>query len=651
MSELLAAFTESSTGRPRLGTACFDGVEFSGVAQFEQVTFDGDASFGGAEFDGDARFDGVKVNGVVRFEFGKFGSNALFDRASFGGDAWLAGVHFGGDASFRGTEFGGDVRFGGAKVNGIAQFEWARFTGNASFEQADFSGVAKFNGVKFGGDALFERAGFSGAASFEEVEFGDYTEFKVAAFSRGASFWRSQFGIVSFKRADLSSGASFEQSEFGGNAWFERATFGVVRFGWATFGHDARFDGATFNGDAWFDEATFNRDTEFSGAMFHRNVRFIETRFEGTKQLGPLLADGTVFLHGAVFGEPVTLEIVARAVNCARTQWASKAALRLRYAELDLSDAVMEYPMTVTTYPKLFSLPEGKSLSEGGLASLYPGVSVTSVSGVDTAQLALHDINLSGCRFAGAVHLDQLWVDGWCTFATTPTRRYLRFPWRWSARRTLIEEHHWRVHIGRRSTWIHGWRASSGDSPQLKPAAIAALYRQLRKSLEDGKNEPGAADFYYGECEMRRHDTVDTPWGERRLLTAYWALSGYGLRALRALAWLAAAMTITVLALMVWGLPTDEPKPETIGRQVEAGQKITLVTDTPDPVNPTGPLTERLSTERFEKALRVVINSVVFRSSGQDMTTAGTYTEMASRIGEPVLLGFAVLAVRNRVKR
>ncbi|WP_308407820.1 hypothetical protein [Streptomyces somaliensis] len=35
---------------------------------------------------------------------------------------------------------------------------------------------------------------------------------------------------------------------------------------------------------------------------------------------------------------------------------------------------------------------------------------------------------------------------------------------------------------------------------------MAALYRQLRKSLEDGKNEPDAADFYYGECEMRRHD-------------------------------------------------------------------------------------------------------------------------------------------------
>lgn len=58
-----------------------------------------------------------------------------------------------------------------------------------------------------------------------------------------------------------------------------------------------------------------------------------------------------------------------------------------------------------------------------------------------------------------------------------------------------------------------------------------------------------------------------------------------------------------------------------------------------------------MTTERFEKSLRVVINSVVFRSSGQNLTTAGTYSEMASRLMEPVLLGFAVLAIRNRVKR
>ncbi|MFF5307675.1 pentapeptide repeat-containing protein, partial [Streptomyces sp. NPDC013161] len=54
---------------------------------------------------------------------------------------------------------------------------------------------------------------------------------------------------------------------------------------------------------------------------------------------------------------------------------------------------------------------------------------------------------------------------------------------------------------------------------------------------------------------------------------------------------------------------------------------------------------------RFEKGLNVTLNSVVFRSSGQDLTTVGTYIEMTSRLLEPALLALAVLAIRGRIKR
>ncbi|MDO0935216.1 hypothetical protein QQY66_27410 [Streptomyces sp. DG2A-72] len=50
---------------------------------------------------------------------------------------------------------------------------------------------------------------------------------------------------------------------------------------------------------------------------------------------------------------------------------------------------------------------------------------------------------------------------------------------------------------------------------------------------------------------------------------------------------------------------------------------------------------------RAEKATRIAVNSVVFRSSGQNLTTAGTYIEMTSRLLEPILLALGVLATHQ----
>ncbi|MGW4101790.1 hypothetical protein [Streptomyces sp. NPDC004976] len=170
----------------------------------------------------------------------------------------------------------------------------------------------------------------------------------------------------------------------------------------------------------------------------------------------------------------------------------------------------------------------------------------------------------------------------------------------------------------------------------------------MRKSYEDGKNEPGAADFYYGEMEMRRHDRSGSTRAERGLLHGYWLLSGYGLRALRALGWLAAAMLVTIVLLMGLGLPQDDPKQKATGTVPPGGGKVSFEIKKGDPQNPTG---DRWTGKRFEKALNITLNSVVFRSSGQDLTTASTYIEMTSRVVEPALLALAVLAVRGRIKR
>jgi uncharacterized protein YjbI with pentapeptide repeats len=442
----------------------------------------------------------------------------------------------------------------------------------------------------------------------------------------------------------------FESAIFEDCALFDSATFeDDAGFLMAIFKDIARFISATFQGDALFMDATFKGNTWFNSATFKGDALFESTTFVAADQLGPLACAGRVVLSGAAFGGPVTLSFAARRLECRRTRWSSTAEIRLRYATVDFAHAVFEYPLTIAAEPDPFVLTNGRQLAEDPFPILPiprdPRVRVASLRGVDAAHLVLSDLDLSGCLFAGTVHLDQLRLEGACTFDTAPPAVWSRWPpVRFTERRVLAEEHHWRAS---QPGAVQGWNVAVLGAGRAGPLQLAPVYRALRKAFEDGKHEPGAADFYYGEMEMRRH-ADDIPRSERKLLTAYWALSGYGLRASRALAWLGAAMLLTIVLLMAFGLAQDTPKQTATGTVPAGGGKVTFEIDKDDPQNPTG---NRFTGKRFENALNVTLNSVVFRSSGQDLTTAGTYIEMTSRLTEPVLLGLAVLAIRNRVKR
>ncbi|KJY24045.1 hypothetical protein [Streptomyces katrae] len=114
--------------------------------------------------------------------------------------------------------------------------------------------------------------------------------------------------------------------------------------------------------------------------------------------------------------------------------------------------------------------------------------------------------------------------------------------------------------------------------------------------------------------------------------------------------WLLTAMAATIVLMMGLGLPDSSQRQDTTGTGRTGSGQVTLTVDEQDP-RLALPIHDRFTAERFNKALQVELNSVVFRSSSQDLTTWGTYTEMASRFTEPVLLTLAVLAVRSRIKR
>ncbi|MGW1472000.1 pentapeptide repeat-containing protein [Streptomyces olivaceus] len=543
------------------------------------------------------------------------------------GTAGFESATFEGTAGFEVATFEGIAGFGSVTFQTIADFRAVTFQTTADFQAVTFQGTARFGSATFRGYALFGRATFEGIAEFGWATFRGTAEFEVATFQIHA-----EFGSATFKGT-----ARFGSATFRGYALFGRATFeGIAGFGWATFQSIAEFGSATFQGAAEFGSVTFEGDARFGSATF-----------EEADSVGPLACAGRVVLSGAKFGGPVTLSFTARRLECRRTRWSSTAEIRLRHATVDFAHAVFEYPLTIAAELEPFVLADGRQLSEDPFASTSDsGVRVASLRGVDAAHLVLADLDLSRCLFAGTVHLDQLRLEGACTFDAAPAARIWRRwrPVRFTERRVLAEEHHWRA--GRPGA-VRGWNTAVLGAGRTGPLQLAPVYRALRKAFEDGKHEPGAADFYYGEMEMRRL-ADDIPRSERGLLTVYWALSGYGLRASRALAWLGAAMLLTIVLLMAVGLAQDTPKQTATGSVPAGGGKVTFEIDRDDPQSPTG---DRFTGKRFEKALNVTLNSVVFRSSGQDLTTAGTYIEMTSRLTEPVLLGLAVFAVRNRVKR
>ncbi|QPP07551.1 pentapeptide repeat-containing protein [Streptomyces bathyalis] len=627
------------------GRADFPGVIFGETTVFIEVIFDSFVAFG-ATFGGWVSFEQAIF--LVRADFSgvTFGDYAWFERASFGENSPAATPGFNEYINFSRSAFGNNAWFLGATFHERAQFARASFNDFTWFAQAIFHGEAVFERATLGDGSIFTGATFNQSAEFRGATFGKSTTFTEVTFEDGEFASATFGGSVNLSRTTFRESASFSKVTFQGNADFAAATFGAnTTFTGANFQENVQFEGTTFCSNTNFDEVSLHGAFNVTKALFQGDVSFREAQLGRASNFGPLVCSSSANLSGMEFEGPVTIEVAARRVEFRGTRWAATGAIWVRYAEVDLTDAFFEYPLSVTSRRSAFKSKLGEEIDESSLTGGWKA-SVKSIQGVDAAHLILNDLDLTSCLFSGAVHLDQLRLEGEYTLRPTPPRWHRRgaFPMRWSRRYTLAEEQHWRT----AEDWA-GWQAPAPSGYEvLTPAALAPLYRQLRKSLEDGKDEPGAADFYYGEMEMRRNN-VQRPRSERLLLHLYWALSGYGLRATRALTWLTLAMGATLVALMGWGLPKHEPKPTITGEVTHS--RARLISETPDPMNSNEPLLQRFTTNRFEKSLRVVINSVVFRSSGQNLTTIGTYVEMTSRFAVPTLLGLSALAIRSRVKR
>lgn len=531
------------------------------------------------------------------------------------------------EASFHHCKFTGNaIRMTGAFRSHIS-FAASEFEGMAVFDDVEFLGGVDFTAAHFRDSAMFDQVKFHESALFDGVEFSDWANFENATFTKDAFFQDTHFKKANFDGVQFLDWALFGGAKFSTEASFHRATFQNA----------AIFKGATFNDVVEFNESEFPSTADFRDVKASTDAIFDGARFVEISRFGPIYCEQLLDLSNTHFEHPVLLIVDASRVRMRHTLFGAHASVQVARASIDLTHAVLNQPVDVIGAPSTIDFRTGSITS---IASL------TSLRGVDCAMLTVASLSLTDCTFSGAIHLDQLRLEGRWYFNRSPRRFSMMPPFRHTSRQVIEEERRRRAFSGR-STSHRIWGDGPIDRVVPQYDALAMIYRQLRKSREDAKDEPGAADFYYGEMEMRR---LSRKWStsERWLLQLYWLLSGYGLRASRALGWLILAMLTTILLMMAFGLPQESPKQEAVGIVPSSGGKVTFEIDKTDPKNPSS---ERFTSERFEKSLKVTLNSVVFRSSGQDLTTTGDYIEMASRFSEPILLGLAVLAVRGRVKR
>jgi uncharacterized protein YjbI with pentapeptide repeats len=565
------------------------------------------------------------------------------------------------DAQFEGTRFDGHADFAGAVFRGEANFEGAVFCGDVSFAEVLFAGAARFADSRFAGDASFEEAEFLGDARFTASEFARDARFDDVRFRGEARFAEAKFaGEVHFTAGRVDGELVLEDAAFEDDAHFDRVVLTKVNARHAAFAKDVWFDDATVTGRAHFAGARFREGAWFAGVVCGELASFYRAAFENARDIGPLLVLGELSFEEADFSLPVRIEAAARRATWQAARFRTGGDLSLRWAEVNLERADFGGPSVVSALPpgpgeRALGLEEplsdagwvchGKDKPAGGYSPR-----LISLRSAKLADLALSEVDLRACSFNRAQGLDSLRLER-VRFAESPSARSYRRPWRWTRRQTLAEEHRWRHEQG---AW--GWNGPETQAPQWvghvdPPSAeeLAGLYRALRAGREGIKDEPGAADFYYGEMEMRRQKepgtgfgTRPTPSVERWLINLYWLVSGYALRSSRVLVALALVIALFAAAFGLFGF-----KAEGLQTRVErVTAEGTLVYDDV-PASTDSLVSDALDALIFSAGT----STAVLAAPSRPLTRAGQSLRVLLRVVGPILVGLALLSFRGRVKR
>ncbi len=654
LAQILSSAPRTDDGRPCFDSSTWRGTTFPDEASFDKAAFGADTSFEGATFGKLVDFAGTTFGPRLDFRNATFGSSARFREATIGDNAdfrWATferdadfhGATFGTHACLKAIDFGYSANFSEASFGSRLELE-SRFESNADFRGAKFGDnnsvrssfkyMAHFDQASFGSDCNMRYSHFDGQSDFTRATFGDRFHFGDATLGPDLTFVGARFGeSVQFTKTTFDRGADFTDSRFEDGADFRDTTFAAqpvfirTRFGGgasfksAGFGPDSAFHGAAlgaecdfgacvFDVGSSFQNAHFGERAEFGGAEFRGDAVFDGSVFGSGASFGPLVVHGCLKVNRSRFDEVARFDVAATWVDASSARFHSGGILRVRWAQVDLSGAVFTQRTTLS----MLSAPiEAEHLDFDPSPASDPTPRVVSLRGADVGFLTVSQVDMAICRFLGAHNLEGLRLEGAPQLAHAPT---------WlgqQGRLAIAEEHQWRAECRTR-----GW---SDVVPIAPPATfdlslvplvrLASIYRSLRKGREDIKDAPGAADFYYGEMEMRRLSLSSL--ADRLVLFAYWLLSGYGLRTSRALVWF--GIVVLIFSLAFWLIGLSKFPGWTIN-----GWLLGLQTS-------------------------VLSASSLLRPAPEGLSAVGQVLDAILRVAGTGLLGLAVFSLRGRIRR
>jgi hypothetical protein len=508
------------------------------------------------------------------------------------------------DAVIRALPEDGDVR-----VAADCRFEDATFVEGTNFRHVRFAGLCTFNRIVVKNYLSFAFCEFDPkyGCMFDKIDVAQSLTFDHCVVSgnfylNDSSVFHLSVKESSFSKSLIVLGLTGEglnmQAVEGGRFTLGTSTFRIGKIKELRFA-EAALEDLEFATDLSIDRSRVE-EIRIGEIKCGQTFAATASRFAGGGRLGPITAPLASRITDCSFAGRPTLTVRSDRLNLRGTRFPDGA-------NVSLGDATVNLAETTFGQPSLLTRMEGDKVNSPN---------VLTAAGADLLNVAVDDVDLRECRFRHAHNLDALRFTPRTAFARSPSgihRRRGRLPLTYvSARRVLHEEKLWRAKHGA-AGWNDLEASKAADAPDA--GEIAEYYRSLRRAREGVRDEPGAADFYYGEMEMRRHDHNAT-WPERSILFLYWAMSGYGLRASRALGTLAVLTVIFTLVFWKTGIAV--------------------------------PVRAR---NGFWSAATYALGAMTLHPPARILTTAGEAVSVAFRVLGPALVALALLSIRGRVRR